>query len=435
MGGSPTAIRPELPHRSPVYSGKDSRDCRALFKRHVANIPSHLMYRLCDHDDEILHIEFSHNGQLLATASRDGFSLVYDFVCTPPRLLHRISLDGGLGSVGSKVGWSPCDTYLAVSSIKRLTGQGCLELFEVNRERYTLLWRAASLTFDLYASMHKNGLLYGSLHNSPTDPLSNTLMNYTFEGECTGEICLDSTHCKEQKNQFHLPVCGDQWLTAITGTNAIQNDIIWLSRLELDNGTPRLLGEPSYKIESGPILSLRLTPNEDALLVNVRPYANDDWKKNLELDCSEFEQSVATAIKQECEVHMWSLMGGRIEMLGIYTGHRGFTPHDQPFVLFMETTEDSEYVASGSEDKCVHVWHKGHKRSHRLAGHTDVVNAVSWQKRVPGMLASGSDDGTVCVWGANAIQVEHESMGYSTDEDDEYEDDEFPVMDLCLEQD
>ena len=85
---------------APVYSGKD---CRALFKRHVANIPSHLMYRLCDHDDEILHIEFSHNGQLLATASRDGFTLVYDFVCTPPGLLHRIPLDSGLGNVGSKV--------------------------------------------------------------------------------------------------------------------------------------------------------------------------------------------------------------------------------------------------------------------------------------------------------------------------------------------
>ena len=154
--------------------------------------------------------------------------------------------------------------------------------------------------------------------------------------------------------------------------------------------------------------------------MNVRPYANADWKKNLELDYSEFEQSAATAITQECEVHMWSLRSGQIEMLGIFTGHQGFTPHDQPFVLFMETTADSEYLASGSEEKCVHVWHRNHKRSHRLAGHTDVVNAVSWQKRVPGMLASGSDDGTVCVWGADAIRVEHESMGYSTDEDDEY---------------
>ncbi|KAG9464973.1 hypothetical protein GDO78_019137, partial [Eleutherodactylus coqui] len=73
---------------------------------------------------------------------------------------------------------------------------------------------------------------------------------------------------------------------------------------------------------------------------------------------------------------------------GFYTIHSCFGGHNEDF------------IASGSEDHKVYVWHK---RSElpiaELTGHTRTVNCVSWNPQIPSLMASASDDGTVRIWG------------------------------------
>ncbi|CAN0267272.1 unnamed protein product [Ectocarpus sp. 12 AP-2014] len=60
---------------------------------------------------------------------------------------------------------------------------------------------------------------------------------------------------------------------------------------------------------------------------------------------------------------------------------------------------DDRFVASGSEDSMVYIWHR--KRGEligSLDGHAGTVNSVHWNPSRPGMLASVCDDQTVRIW-------------------------------------
>lgn len=96
-------------------------------------------------------------------------------------------------------------------------------------------------------------------------------------------------------------------------------------------------------------------------------------------------------------VHLWNLEDKILvrkfqgATQGYYTIHSTFGGENQVF------------VASGSEDNKVYVWHvKREKPVSILSGHARTVNCIAWNRRYPWMIASASDDATVRVWGPSA---------------------------------
>lgn len=63
------------------------------------------------------------------------------------------------------------------------------------------------------------------------------------------------------------------------------------------------------------------------------------------------------------------------------------------------------FAIVGDTDGCVTLYHRGSTTLlTALQGHAGTVNAVAWRPQcAAGMLASASDDRTICLWGASSV--------------------------------
>lgn len=69
---------------------------------------------------------------------------------------------------------------------------------------------------------------------------------------------------------------------------------------------------------------------------------------------------------------------------------------------------NAAFIASGSETGKVHIWHRESGRLlTSLKGHAGTVNSVAWNPRNQYLMASASDDHTVRIWQARAASKDH----------------------------
>ncbi|KAH0288773.1 WD domain-containing protein [Aureobasidium namibiae CBS 147.97] len=96
----------------------------SLLHDHVCerhHFPLHIFHELQHHRDEVWHLEFSHDGSMLATASKDNTVIIYDTTSWMP--ISRLNQQKPHNECGvCYVSWSPDDTYiLACSQARELT--------------------------------------------------------------------------------------------------------------------------------------------------------------------------------------------------------------------------------------------------------------------------------------------------------------------------
>ncbi|KAG6763280.1 hypothetical protein POTOM_030694 [Populus tomentosa] len=95
------------------------------------------------------------------------------------------------------------------------------------------------------------------------------------------------------------------------------------------------------------------------------------------------------------EIHLWSLEGYP-KVVARYKGHT----RSRFIIRSCFGGCEEAFIASGSEDTQVYVWHRGSgKLIQALDGHSGAVNCVSWNPVNIYMLASASDDGAIRIWG------------------------------------
>ncbi|XP_046387568.1 WD repeat-containing protein 26 [Ischnura elegans] len=299
--------------------------------------PCETIQILNDHCDEVWFCRFSPDGLKLATGSKDTTVIIWDV--DPETLVckNRKTLEGHSYGV-AYLSWSPDSRHVIACG-----PEDCPELW---------VWNA------------ETGELRVKVSQSPEDSLTSCSWHRDGKKFVTGGIRGQFYQCDLEGNVM------DSW-------EGVRVNCLWCR----SDGKTVLAADTHHRVrgynfddlsdfnilqEDHPVMAFSVDRSDRLALLNVATQG----------------------------VHLWDLTDRCLvrKFQGVTQGH--FTIHS----CFGGVNQD--FVASGSEDNKVYVWHiKRELPIATLTGHTRTVNCVAWNPVFHQMLASVSDDCTIRIWG------------------------------------
>lgn len=312
-----------------------------LYEDHACSqeqIPSKCSQILYDHKNEVWFVQFSNNGDYLASSSSDCTAIIWTVNKDYSLSLRRI-LEGHKKAI-SYLTWSPDDKMLLtcgnaeVLKLWDVCNGSCKFTITggVNRIISSCAWFPDSQKIVCGSWEPDNRIFTCDLEGNTLDVWEGermpkvTDLAVTPDGQCIISICSSK---EILVRDFHR---GSEWVI----------------------------------LEEHSITSLSLSRDGQFIIVNL---------------------------KNE-EIHLWNL-NGTSSSPDKFRGHK----QGKYVIRSCFGGSDSLFIASGSEDSQIYIWQRHKEMPIKiLSGHSMTVNCVSWNPTRPNMLASASDDRTVRIW-------------------------------------
>ena len=432
----PSMDTPTLPRQKRRLDlGLDSWQNECMHDRVYA--PTRFLGSIDTHEDEVLSVAFSHSGEYLASTSRDGTTRVYSTSTSSGTLnfQEELIIQHERRDVPCRLVWSPDDSHLLVCTEAK---NGNIWDYDASVSCYSVksgirLFSKINVPFDVCAEWLPNSLAFIS-GESLTISARGSFHQVLALWDVATARCLGRFHFRFVSESFiHLirvSPCG-KFLAVTTGVGDALSDTIRIVPIPEVTGHPFTVRVPRTKYfeilggeasrnragilaASGPlsdcdsavpsffcagaVLGIDWSSRYPGrIFANSRPYIVPNVK-----DTSNGRPDLSTTL----ELQVWEL-GSSLPVKRIPGAH-GFTTKDCPFYLFIAESPCGEYVASGSEDCGVYIYHVRHGALLRVLwnGHSDVVSAVAWSSKSTEegecLLASASDDRKVGIWTSGA---------------------------------
>lgn len=301
-------------------------------------IPSQTSQVLHGHEDEVWFLQFSHGGKFLASSSKDRSAIIWEVKENGHMVLkHRLT---GHQKPVLMVSWSHDDHQLLTCGM------------EENVKRWDV---DSGECLNIY---EKNGVGLVSCGWLPSGKGITTGM--TDKSICLWD--LDGTEVECWKGQRTLNTSD----IAVTDDGNIILSMCKETAILLQNREQKL---DRLIEEKQVITSFSLSKDNKYILVNL---GNQ-------------------------QIHLWSI-SDEPKIVHKYNGHK----RTRFLIRSCLGGVDQGFIASGSEDSQVYIWLRSNEELVSvLPGHAGSVNSVSWNPRNSHMLASGSDDCTIRIWGTS----------------------------------
>nr|XP_016486134.1 PREDICTED: WD repeat-containing protein 26-like [Nicotiana tabacum]XP_016486135.1 PREDICTED: WD repeat-containing protein 26-like [Nicotiana tabacum] len=311
-------------------------------------LPSQTLQILQEHKDEVWFLQFSHNGKYLASSSADCSVIIWE-----------VKLDGnfclkhrfyGHHKPVSYMSWGPDDRQLLTCGVEEFVRR-----WDVDSGECIRIYR-------------KNGVGLVSCGWAPDGKrifcgfTDKSISMWDLEGQ---ELECWKGHRISRIADLGITSDGKHMVSVC------KDNMILLFGLE--SKAERIIQEDQT------ITSFELSADNRYVLVSL-------WNQ---------------------EIHLWYIEGS-VKLVAKYKGHK----RSRFVVRSCFGGLDQSFIASGSEDSQVYIWHKcSQALLATLAGHSGTVNCVSWNPANPHMLASASDDRTIRIWGLNQANMKHNVNG------------------------
>lgn len=313
----------------------------SLYEDHLCDrdqIPTETVQILTEHKNEVWFVQFSNNGEYLASSSSDCTAIIWK-VLEDGKLIVKHTFQSHNKPV-SYVAWSPDDTMLLTCGNAEV-----VKLWDVETGTCKRTFGGHGLTISSCAWFPDSKRLVCG---------SSDAEKGIYMWDC------DGNEIRVWKG-MRMPKVLDLAVTA-DGTNIIC--VFSEKEVRIFN----LLTNSELIIpEENPKTSLAASPDGKFFTVNLNSQ----------------------------EIHMWDVAGEWQKPL-VYSGHE----QKKYVIRSCFGGVNSAFIASGSENSQVYIWNRRCSEPiANLSGHTLTVNCVSWNPKRPQMLASASDDHTIRIWG------------------------------------
>ncbi|WVQ79097.1 hypothetical protein IAT38_001191 [Cryptococcus sp. DSM 104549] len=355
----------------------------------TGEFPSVTTHVLVDHRDEVWRIEWSPDGNLLASAGKDRVVIIWELERSGGEdgnerwdVVPRHHLKEHDAAVDA-MAWSPDGNTLVTCADKYIylwdgrTGAQLPNSKSSSQHTDTIsgvAWLPDGSEF-IVTSMDCKVVFYSAdgtlLRQWTTYPLQIRDLVVTQDGKRI--VCISTPLKRVHHN--------DKLRQSMSGRPAEGTEMLEL-------GGPGAQGQFGFATMENSIVAIRI---EDHEIV--------DWSQDLRCEMTSIRMSSdGRRVVVSCspdEIQEWSIHGS-LRYLRKHTGHI------QGNFLIRSSfgAPKDQFILSGSEDGHVYVWHGAAPTPVEvLSGHDNVVNAVAWNPiATRKIFASCSDDSTVRVW-------------------------------------
>lgn len=306
------------------------------------HIPSKTLQILHGHDNEVWCLQFSHEGKYLASSSNDRSVMIWE-IHEEAEVSLKHTLNGHQKPVVT-ISWSHDDCYLLSCGMEE-----AIRYWDVHLGVCLRVYEKSFLGL-ISCVWAPDGKQFFS---SSTDK---SISLWDLEGN---EVECWKGQRTTKNSDMAITKDGKQIITMCR-----EMTILLLDR---EARSEKLIEENQI------ITSFSLSKDEKFLLVNL--------------------------LNQE--IHLWCIADDP-KFVRKYEGHK----RSRFVIRSCFGGIDEAFIASGSEDSQVYIWHKKTgSLVEALPGHSGAVNCVSWNPTNPHMLASGSDDHTIRIWGLRRFNL------------------------------
>lgn len=354
------------------------------------DFPLHTLTELTNHSDEVWHVEFSHDGSMLATAGKDGLVCIYDTVRWKVKHEFREHERPATGSVERGVcyvAFSPDDQHIISCSLNNefvvmnvQTGRRAATGDHFDYPVTTAAWLPDSQSFVVGTQSSRRPLGLYSLRKDNSSTSSSVSRNneiYSWRSPSW------DSNLKDQPPSFRITDCAvDPSGTRLVATTIDKTILMY------DLDSRQKLAE--WQMEDK-LTSINFSADGQEMLVNM----NTGRVLSICAETGEVLMRYVGARQREYVVR--SCFGGAGEGV-VVSGSEGIVLiHSMIFATLLSHKRlacDGVLIIIALTDSRVHIWRRqtGLQVVALDAHAPGAVNAVAWHPTNPALFASAGDD-------------------------------------------